>query len=216
MCLKPLDEIRALIQRAKARDIETGRLSQVLEQRSVRLHEAIKLPPDQAAPALRDFVVRYIEHVPEFIGAIDAMTREAGISHRVEPLLNIACDYFLSPPDLVQDHSQLEALLDEAYLSHRLLEEVNDRFIGHCGIPLAPMDTTRANVIAHELIGEPFANELDQAVLFSAELLLNEHPFEGDNFERYIEQHKSRGWSKELSRWPCLATDLEIDLRFSS
>lgn len=216
MCLKPLDDIRALIQRAKARDLETGKFNLVLEQRSERLHDAIRLPRNHAAPALRGFVVRYIEHVPEFIGAIDALTREAGISNRVEPLLNIACDYFLSPPDLVNGHSHLEALLDEAYLAHRLLEEVNDRFIGYCGIPLAPMDTTRANVIAHELIGEPFANELDQAVLFSAELLLNEYPFEGENFTDYVERHRDRGWSEELRRWPCLATDLDIDLRFSS
>lgn len=216
MCLRPLDRIEALIQKAKKRDLETGQLNRILEQRARHLHGAIKLPRKQAVPALRDFVVRYIEHVPAFILAIDDITREAGIDDRVEPLLNIACDYFLSPPDLVSSHSQLVAMLDESYLAHRLLEEVNDRFIGHCGIPLAPMDLTRANVIAHELIGEPFANELDQAVLFSAELLLNEYPFEGENFQRYVAQHRDRGWSEELRRWPCLAADLAIDLRFSS
>ncbi len=216
MCLKPLDDIRTLIQAAKQRDLETGQLSRIIHRRAHRLHVAIELPQAQAEEALRDFVVRYIEHVPAFIEAIDALTWEAGINDRVAPLLNIACDYFLSPPDLVSDRSHLVALLDEAYLAHRLLEEVNDRFIGYCGIPLAPMDTTRANVVAHELIGEPFANELDQAVLFSAELLLNEYPFEGDNFTRYIEQHRNRGWSEELRRWPCLAADLDIGLRLNS
>jgi len=180
------------------------------------LHTAIKLPDQAAAAALEDFVVRYLEQVPEFIGAIAEITREAGIDDQVQPLLDIACEYFLSPPDLINGHSQMEALLDEAYLAHRLLEEINDRFISQGGIPLAPMDTTRANVIAHELIGEPFANELDQAVLFSAELLLNEHPFEGPNFDRYIERHKTLGWDEELQRWPCLATKLDIDLRFGS
>lgn len=216
MCLRPLDRIEALIQNAKKRDLETGQLNRILEQRARHLHSAIKLPREQAAPALRDFVVRYIEHVPDFIQAIDDITREAGIDDRVEPLLNIACDYFLSPPELVSSHSQLVAMLDESYLAHRLLEEVNDRFIAHCGIPLAPMDLTRANVIAHELIGEPFANELDQAVLFSAELLLDEYSFNSKNFQRYVAQHRDRGWSEELRRWPCLAADLAIDLRFSS
>lgn len=216
MLIKPLDDIRALVRQAKERDLETGQLNRILERRAERLHDAIKLPRHQAIEALRRFVVRYVEHVPEFIAAIDGITREAGVDNRVKPLLTIACDYFLAPPDLINGHSQLEALLDEAYLAHRLLEEVNDRFIGYCGIPLAPMDTTRANVIAHELIGEPFANELDQAVLFSAELLLNEYPFEGENFERYIERHRNRGWSEELRRWPCLEANLEIDLRFSS
>ncbi|WP_024461875.1 hypothetical protein [Marinimicrobium sp. LS-A18] len=216
MCLRPLDDIRALIQAAKQQDLETGQLSRIIQRRADRLHVAIQLPPHQAEAALHDFVVRYVEHVPAFIGAIDALTREAGINDRVAPLLNIACDYFLSPPDLVSGRSHLVALLDEAYLAHRLLEEVNDRFIGSCGIPLAPMDTTRANVIAHELIGEPFANELDQAVLFSAELLLNEYPFEGDNFNAYIAQHRDRGWSEELRRWPCLAANLDIGLRLNA
>jgi hypothetical protein len=154
--------------------------------------------------------------VPEFIEAISDITKEAGIFDGILPLLNIASDYFLAPPDIIGEHGQLEALLDEAYLAHRLLEEVNDRFIGYCGIPLAPMDMTRANVIAHELIGEPYANELDQAVLFSAELLLNQYSFAGESFQYYISMHKSRGWSQELKRWPCLTEDLAIVLDFSN
>ncbi len=142
------------------------------------------------------------------------MAREAGIAAEVEPLLKIASDYFLSPPSLVDGHDPLEALLDEAYLAHRLLEEVNDRFMAQSGIPLAPMDMTMPNIIAHELIGEPFANELDQAVLFSAELLLNEHRLEGENVRRYVHQHRQEGWDKELARWPCLQADLTIEVDF--
>lgn len=216
MRLLSLDAIRAQIRTASTRELDSGQLRQLLAHRLERLHNAIRLPEQDAAAALEDFVLRYLEHVPEFIEAIAGITREAGIDHQVEPLLSIACDYFLSPPDLIDGHLEMEALLDKAYLAHRLLEEMNDRFIGYGGIPLVPMDTTRANVIAHELIGEPFANELDQAVLFSAELLLNEHRFEGPNFDRYIERHKQQGWSEELQRWPCLATKLEIDLRLGS
>lgn len=215
MPTQPLEQMRALIRDSVARDRESGELQRILERRADHLHEAIRLPQAAAVSTLRDFVVRYVEHVPEFIEAIDHLSREAGIGERVRPLLNIACDYFLSPPDLLNGRRHLVALLDEAYLAHRLLEEVNDRFIGYCGIPLVPMDTTRANVIAHELIGEPFANELDQAVLFSAELLLNEYSFKGKNFERYVARHRDRGWSEELNRWPCLATDLDIDLDFN-
>jgi hypothetical protein len=214
MSLHQLADIEALIQKAKALDFENDKLTKVLETRAEHLHNAIKLPAEKSIQALRAFVIRYIERVPEFISAIDHISREAGIDEPVTPLLNIACDYFLSPPDLINGRSQLEALLDEAYLAHRLLEEVNDRFIGYSGIPLAPMDSTRANVIAHELIGEPFANELDQAVLFSAELLLNEYSFKSENFQRYIALHKDRGWSEELRRWPCLEEDLDIDIRF--
>src|SRR5690606_41595098 len=95
-----------------------------------------------------------------------------------------------------------------------LLDVVNYRFIGYCGLPLAPMDMTRANILAHALIAEPFANELDQAVLFSAQLLLNEYGFSGENFQRFIDAHRPRGWSEELERWPCLTDDLAIAVEF--
>ena len=214
MSTDPVSHIRDVISHARAHDKESVALLHLLENRAGNLHDAIKLPQDRAASLLADFVVRYIEQVPNFIEAITQITQEAGIYDGVKPLLNIASDYFLSPPDIVNGHQEVEALLDEAYLAHRLLEEVNDRFIGYCGIPLAPMDMTRANIIVHELIGEPFANELDQAVLFSAELLLNEYGFSGANFQRYITQHKNSDWSVELKRWPCLTEDLAIAVKF--
>lgn len=214
MCSQQIAAIETLIARAREQDLNSGAFACAMQKRIDHLHGAIKLPPEAAVNALQGFVLRYIEHVPAFVNAIAQITREAGIEDRVAPLLNIACDYFLAPPDLINGHSRMEALLDEAYLAHRLLEEVNDRFIGYCGIPLAPMDTTKANVIAHELIGEPFANELDQAVIFSAELLLSEYSFQSENFQRYITLHRDRGWSEELRRWPCLASDLAIGLRF--
>lgn len=212
----PLNPIRQLIAQAQAQDSASGRLLEFVECRRTHLHTAIKLPEDQATKGLADFIVRYIKHVPDFIDAIRSMAQEAGIYHEVEPLLKIASDYFLSPPSIIDPHSQLEALLDEAYLAHRLLEEVNDRFMAKSGIPLAPMDMTVANVIAHELIGEPFANELDQAVLFSAELLLNEHKFDGKNFSTYVDTHKNNGWQQEMDRWPCLTDDLSISVQFDT
>jgi hypothetical protein len=212
----PLNPIRQLIHQAQEQDSATGKLMEFVECRKSHLHAAIKLPKEQAAKGLADFVVRYIKHVPDFIDAIRSMAREAGIYEDIEPLLKIASDYFLSPPSIVDPHSQLEALLDEAYLAHRLLEEVNDRFMAKSGIPLAPMDMTVANVIAHELIGEPFANELDQAVLFSAELLLNEHDFAGANIANYVNAHRANGWHEELERWPCLTEDLSISVKFDS
>lgn len=209
-----LNPIRRLIRQAQLEDAHSSQLLAFVERRRRALHAAIKLPPEQASARLAEFVQRYVCHVPDFIEAVSSMAREAGIAAEVEPLLKIASDYFLSPPSLVNGQSQLEALLDEAYLAHRLLEEVNDRFMAQSGIPLAPMDMTMPNIIAHELIGEPFANELDQAVLFSAELLLNEHRLDGENLRRYVHRHREEGWHKELARWPCLQADLAIAVEF--
>lgn len=213
MSLTKISRLRSLVKQVRIRDASNGGLTVLLEQRAQQLHEAIKLPIP-ATDLLADFVVRYVEQVPDFIEAIGDIALNAGIYSQIEPLLNIACNYFLSPPDLIRGQGQLELLLEEAYLAHRLLEEVNDRFIGFCGVPLAPMDMTRANIIAHELIGEPFANELDQAVLFSAELLLSQYNFIGVNFQQYAHVRKHQGWSAELKRWPCLAHDIAIAVEF--
>jgi hypothetical protein len=209
-----LSHIRQLIQSAQQEDSGSARLARLLALRTDHLHEAIKLPATAAETLLAEFVLHYIAQVPEFIEVISEMTQEAGIYERILPLLNIASEYFLTPPDIIGQHSQLEALLDEAYLAHRLLEEINDRFIGCCGVPLAPMDMTRVNVIMHELIGEPYANELDQAVLFSAELLLNQYDFGSADFQKYTELHLARDWSAELQRWSCLTKDVTIVLDF--
>jgi len=127
MSLPQLADIEALVKKAKALDVENNQLTHMLEARVTHLHRAIKLPEEHAVQALREFVLRYIERVPMFIEAIDHISREAGISGPIAPLLNIACDYFLSPPELIKGRSLFAALLDEAYLAHRLLEEINDR-----------------------------------------------------------------------------------------
>lgn len=206
--------IRELIANAQARDQLDEKLDKFLNMKVCSLHTSIKLPEAEKVHRLSEFVTRYIDQVPEFLEAITEITQEAGIFEHLRPLLNIAGDYFLVPPDIVKTEMPYEALLEEAYLAHRLLEEVNDRFIGQCGIPLAPFDMTRANLLAHEVIGEPFANELDQAVLFSTEILLNNYSFSDRGFQHFINLHRSRGWSQELQRWPCLTEDLSINLTF--
>lgn len=214
-CLERVARIRSMVEYVRAHEESSRSFRKSLESRIPALHRAIRLPETCAASVLVDFAVHYVEQVADFVEAIADITHEASIYEDIKPLLRIACDYCLNPPAIVRNPGYIGALLEEAYLAHRLLEEVNDRFISQCGIPLAPFDMTRANLIAHELIGEPFANDLDQAVLFSAELLLDKHRFSGKHIQQFVLQHKRHGWDKELSRWPCLTDSLDIDVAFS-
>jgi hypothetical protein len=217
MDIGDVDAIRKTIQLAKAHEAETGHLSHLLGDEIPKLHNAIRLPEDHAVETLLSFITRYIEHVPDFVEAISHVTNQANVFEYAETFLRIAKDYFLHPPEIVNGHVGMDALMDEAYLAHRLMEEINDRFIGYCGTPLAPMDMTRSNLIIHHLIGEPFANELDLAVQYSVELCMSkEKVFEHELFQRYLDEHKQNGWNKELEAWPCLADDLSIYLDFSN
>lgn len=207
--------IRQTIQQAKANEAETGHLHALLQKEIPKLHNAIRLPEHHEVEALLDFIIRYIEHVPDFVEAISHLTNEARVYEYAETFLRIAKDFFLNPPELINGRQGMDALMDEAYLAHRLMEEINDRFISYCGTPLAPMDMTRSNLIIHHLIGEPFANELDLAVEYSVELCMNkEKVFENPAFRQYLAEHRRDGWGKELDAWPCLAEDLDIRLNF--
>jgi len=215
---KHINEIRQTIARAKAHEQSTSLLASRFDQNLTQLHDAIDIPNTNKVATLMNFVIHYVEHVPDFIEAVSNITNDAGIYKSSDQIISIAKDYFINPPSSVSEHkhSGLIGLMDEAYLAHRFMEEINDRFIGQLGIPLAPMDMTRSNIIIHHLIGEPFANELDEAVRCSVESLMAEGggAFKSEAFLSYAKEHKNRGWSKELEQWPCLATDLSITLRF--
>lgn len=210
--------IRDTIRLAKRHEQEQQHLATLLEQQiRHQMHGAIQLPKDDPTRSLMDFIVAYIEHVPDFIDATREITRKANIQACAEPYLRVAEDYFLKPPEIVAGHVGLHELMDEAYLAHRLMEEVNDRFMIRASIPLIPMDMTVSNLIVHSLIGEPFANELDEAVHYTVEItMMKEQVFETEAFKAYVEAHKNNHWADELRRWPCLTDELSINLQLPS
>lgn len=220
MSIENIKDIRQTIELARDFESQFGEFERQLAKQADQLPDSINIAnasSDAASQSLEKLVIRYVEHVPDFLEAIYQIAEQAGIDKDIEPFLKIAEDYFLKPPEVIDGHRGLDALMDEAYLAHRLMEELNDRFIQHCGIPLAPLDMTRANVIIHHLIGEPFANELDTIVHYAAENLVgNDRVFSSPNFAQYVKDHAKRGWSEELKRWPCLTQDLNIELNIGA
>jgi len=204
--------LREQITLAHQHEDRTGQLRLRLGQQVPHLHRAIQLPAQDAPGTLARFVSAYIEQVPELLQAAHAVSREAGIEAQIKPVLKIAEAYFLQPPACLDDHVGLDGLLDEAYLAHRLVEEVNDLYIRHFQQPLIPLDTTVANLIVHQLIGETFANRLDEVVHHSLDQLLDEDTFAADAVERYRAALSSPATGAAWQRWPCLSRQLDVDL----
>jgi len=204
--------LRELIDRTKQEETTLGQLKLQLDKRVPHLHPTITLPDADVKGALSRFVTAYIEEVPEFLDAANDVAREAGIESQIKPVLKIAEDYFTCPPKLAAGHDGLAALLDEAYLAHRLVEEVNDLYIRHLGQPLIPLDMTVANLIAHQLIGEPFANELDEVVHHSVEQMLGDESFELESVIAYRERLSSEATGAAWKKWPCMSRRLGIGL----
>ncbi|MFS8138482.1 MAG: hypothetical protein ACMG50_10195, partial [Thermomonas sp.] len=194
--------LREQISLAHQHESSTGQLAKQLEEQLPHLHSAIAVADGDRTQVMTRFVTAYIELVPDLLEAANDVAREAGIESQIKPVLKIAEQFFLQPPAILVGHEGLDGLLDEAYLAHRLVEEVNDLYIKHFGQPLIPADTTVANVIAHQLIGETFANQLDEAVHHAVDELLNEESFALESVEAYREQLKSPDTDAAWKRWP--------------
>ena len=164
--------IRETIRAALRRESETNQLNLRLEQQLPQLRSKLVLPDDQPVAALMAFITDYVESVPGCLRLVTAVSKHLGFYDYAAPFLHLAEDYFLQPPDELPTDGGLEALLDEAFLAHRLLEEVNDHHIRHLQRPLLPVDMTEANIIVHHLLGDEFATRLEQLVQFTAAQLL--------------------------------------------
>ncbi len=205
--------IRQAIARAKQRERQTGYLAATLHQRAQTLHKAIQLPAQNTVATLLHFIIRYVEHVPEYLDALIGIGTSMGVEDVTDPILAISNEFFVQPPALLNGHEGLQALMDEAYLAHRLIEEVNDRYAGGDHSALIPMDMTRSNLIIHHLIGEPFANLLDEAVALIVDSLeQQDYFFVALSPARTAGGTTARCWEKELERWPCLTDTLVVDL----
>jgi hypothetical protein len=140
------------------------------------LQEKLVLPEEDPVSALMVFITDYVNSVPNCLKLVTSVSKRLGFFDYAAPFLHLAEDYFLQPPDVLPLDGGLEALLDEAFLALRLLEEVNDHHIRHLQRPLLPLDMTEANIIVHHLLGDEFATRLEQLVQFTAaQLLHREH-----------------------------------------
>jgi hypothetical protein len=166
------DGIRSTIAAALEHESQTGAFRARLSGRLPVLTEKLLLPEPEPLQSLMVFVQNYVESVPGSLNLVTAVSKRMGFHDYAAPFLHMAEDYFLQPPDVLPGDGGLEAVLDESFLAHRLLEEVNDHHIRHLQRPLLPLDMTEANLIVHYLLGDPLATRLEKLVQFTAENLL--------------------------------------------
>ncbi|MFV3367028.1 hypothetical protein ACNFH5_02495 [Pseudomonas sp. NY15435] len=204
--------LRELIRNAHLLESRHGHLARLIQSQLQSLHKSIALTGEDPSGTLTRFVHAYIEQVPDFLDAANSVARAAGIEDRIKPVLKLAEQFFLTPPALLDGHDGLDALLDEAYLAHRLVEEVNDRYIAHFNQPLIPLDTTVANLVAHQLIGEPFANQLDEAVHHAVNGMLDDSTFSAESAVSYRARLNDPQVVMAWQQWPCLSRQFGVEL----
>jgi hypothetical protein len=210
--------LQLLIQEAVTQEQETGQLHQLLQQRLKTVERIVELPEVEALERLYEFVIRYIKQVPQMLEDLHQGATEAGLLSYVSPILEVVEGFFILPPKELNKETGLVALMDEAFLAHRLFEEVNDTYIMRMGQPMIPFDMTMSNIIIHTLISEPFGNELEQIVMMGVKDIFGEQKAnkENDKFVALMNQKENDNLVRIAQHWPCMSTQMGLDRHLKS
>lgn len=189
-----------------ARDVEreNHQLQEFVAKKSSDLHDSIRAPSDNKAQDLYAFVLHYIELVPDLLSAVKFLSKSTGILKKTEIFYRIAEDYLMSPLQEVGSHNGLLAFINEAYFTHRLIEELNDKINIAFGAPIVPFDMTTSNLVVHEIIGEEIANKLDGIIFYLIESTFNNDDIPITTHSHYKMQHDNIDWERVLKSWPNL------------
>ncbi|MFT4552952.1 MAG: uncharacterized membrane protein YkvA (DUF1232 family) [Chlamydiales bacterium] len=110
------------------------------------------------------FIEDYVKHSPILMTLIHKEAEKSGVIEDVIPILDVASKYFLIETDVIPDHLGLVGLLDDAYFTNRLIQEVSDRYKEKSGKGLIQINMSSANSFVRRLIAEPRASFLDEMV----------------------------------------------------
>jgi hypothetical protein len=186
-----------------------------LNERVAHLHHSISLRENDGTIALASFIERYVELVPDFITAFDDFLASAGIGGEIARQIITARDFLDAPVEIISTEEGLEAHMYQAYLAHRLLEELNDVLNAIYNCPVIPVDMTRSNLIVHHIIGEPFANQIDGAIQLLNDKLVKSIASDKDLQEK-LNAYISGLGNDPIMRYPCLTESSNIRLLFKS
>ena len=209
-----LAAVYEIINQAKASEIKTKHYAGWLVDQLESLHRVISLKGPEPVADLSQFVIDYIELAPHII---ECVAECAGKSHTIrlfEPFINLSIKYFVHPSVLVLRHTGLDGLLIRAYQAHRLIEELYENNHSLRNSPICELQATQANLLAHHLIGEPFANEIDQATQITLRQLVSLPDYYHLDLARYLELANSERWQPVNDSLVHLLESHGIELNF--
>jgi hypothetical protein len=186
-----------------------------LNERVQHLHSSIRLREGDGTAALASLIKKYIDLVPDFIAAFEDFLRAANVNGEIARQLVTAREFLDVPIDIMSAEEGLEASMYQAYLAHRLLEELNDTLSVQFNCAVIPVNMTRSNLIVHHIIGEPFANQIDSAIQLLNDKLIASLKTNPELSIKLLEYTSSLG-KDPSERFPCLTESSNIRLLFKS
>lgn len=176
------------------------------------LHATVNLPEKKPGQSLAEFVEKYVAQVPKSLAVMEKAAAEAETRPLILPLIKITEDFFFKPPAILSQSNKFKGVMEAAYLSHRLIEETNDRYMAQAETPLFPVDMLTANLIVHNLIGEPFANQLDDFCFKLAQVLINPDHSPSQAAGAAVSKEKQILWTKAWQHWSETLDETEVSI----
>jgi len=190
-----------IIDQARRKEARSGTFLRQMKEKASRLPASVMVEGYNPATCLFQFAIEYIEMAPRLIECVDACAREAGIQDLFQPFIDAAARYFTQPSVLLVRYDGLDGLLIRAYLCHRLMEEMHDNNRSIRASELIDLEATRANLLVHELIGEPFANELDDSITITVLQIAGTPDYYSLDLEPFVNQVNNRAWDWMRQFW---------------
>ncbi len=190
-----------IIDQARRQEARSGAFLRQMKEKAARLPGSVVVDGYQPATSLFQFAVEYIEMAPRLIECVDACAREAGITELFQPFIDAAIRFFTQPSVLLVRYDGLDGLLIRAYLCHRLMEEMQDNNRSIRASELIDLEATRANLLVHELIGEPFANELDDAITVTVLQTAGTPDYYDLDLDPFVNQVNHQAWDWMRHYW---------------
>jgi len=124
-----------------------------------------RVPDSQDLELATRFVCSYIDQAPYMMKVAWTAAETIGLKNEMEQILAVVQSYWEQDDDIIPDKIGVIGLLDDAYCSLCTFQAVSDHFQLQTGKHLFPDNLSAANRIMRQIIGEPYASELDKLVL---------------------------------------------------
>ena len=209
------ESISQIIAQAVEQESASGHFHRRLHAKAEELHGLFRVEAEEPAEALFGFAREYVEMTPSAIHCVAVCARYAGVEDLFAPFIEAATNYFAHPSVLLAGYEGLEGLLVKAYQCHRLVEEMYENNRSFRNSNLLEPEATQANLLVHHLIGEPFANELDQAILITVRQIAGSPDYYNLDLAPFVAQASDEAWQWMREYWTNLLTRNGIHFRFS-
>lgn len=129
-----------------------------------RIGEILGDPDHPQIDQVDQAVNNSIDAIPVILEQVSVSAQQAGIAHLIAPVFQQVMHYFLNGNDMIPDHAGTFGLVDDAYLVHAFLSQVNAAYQANTGRPLLMFDPSPTLQVLGGIAGPQVSGQLNQAV----------------------------------------------------